>query len=232
MPTEGRDKLARLFEDCTALFQARPGKWKGTPIDIELKEGARPQHSPPYRIPQAHMKALRKEIDRLVQLGVLSPVKEAEWASPTFCIPKKDHTIRLLHDFRRVNKMIKRKPFPLPRIQDTTQQVGTFNFASCLDLNMGYYSMMLNRKAKQICTIVIPWGLYEYNALPMGISIATDVFQARLAGLFSHLPFVLVYIDGIAIITKGNLKYYFEKVEMVLKILLESGMQVNPRRCI
>ena len=156
LPTEGRDKLARLFEDCTALFQARPGKWKGTPIDIELKEGARPQHSPPYRIPQAHMKALRKEIDRLVQLGVLSPVKEAEWASPTFCIPKKDQTIRLLHDFRRVNKMIKRKPFPLPRIQDTTQQVGTFNFASYLGLNMGYYGMMLNRKAKQICTIVVP----------------------------------------------------------------------------
>ena len=127
--------------------------------------------------------------------------------------------------------MIKRKPFPLPRIQDTTQQVGTFNFASYLGLNMGYYGMMLNRKAKQICTIVVPGDCMNTMPSPWVI-ITTDVFQARLAGLFSHLPFVLVYIDDIAIITKGDLKDHFEKVEMVLKILLESGMQVNPRKCI
>ena len=48
----------------------------------------------------------------------------------------------------------------------------------------------------------------------MGIFIATDVFQARLTGLFSHLLFVLVYIDDIAVITKGDLSDHFEKVEM------------------
>ena len=65
----------------------------------------------------------------------------------------------------------------------------------------------------------------------MGIVIAADVFQARLAGLFSHLSFVLVYIDDIAVITKGNLSDHFDKVEIVLRKLLDCEMQVNSRKC-
>ena len=64
----------------------------------------------------------------------------------------------------------------------------------------------------------------------MGILIATDIFKARLASLFSQLSFVLVYIDDIAVITKGTLSDHFDKVEKVLKILLDSGIQLNPRK--
>ena len=94
-----KSALSQLLISFKDLFQARPGQWKGHPINIELKEGAKPQNQPPYRIPQAHMKALKTEITRLEGLGVLSKVEESEWSSPTFCIPKKDGTIRVLHDF-------------------------------------------------------------------------------------------------------------------------------------
>ena len=107
LPDESRAELVRLFKDCVALFQARPGKWNGLEIDIELKGGATPHNSPTYRIPQAHLAALRKGIDRLVKLKVLQPVQASEWASPTFIIPKKDQTIRVIHDFCKINRLIK-----------------------------------------------------------------------------------------------------------------------------
>ena len=38
-----------------------------------------------------------------------------------------------------------------------------FTHVSQLDLNMGYYHIKLCPGAKQLCTILIPWGEYEYQ---------------------------------------------------------------------
>ena len=65
----------------------------------------------------------------------------------------------------------------------------------------------------------------------MGIVMATDIFQARLAGLFSHLSHVLVYIDDIAIIGCSTYEEHMKAVAEVLEILSKAGMQVNPLKC-
>jgi len=97
---------------------------------------------------------------------------------------------------------------------------------------MGYYGMKLSKRARKICTIVTPWGIYEYLSMPMGMVIASDVFQARLASFSAHLSYVLVYIDNIAIIGYGTFEEHFRDVNKVLDIICDSGMQVNPAKCI
>lgn len=109
--------------------------------------------------------------------------------------------------------------------------MGKFTHASCLDLNMGYYGMTLDKHAKKVCTVVLLWGVYEYLSMPMGIVMATDVFQARLAGLFTHLEYVLVYIDDIAIIGYSTYDEHMQDVKHVLEILSKAEMQVNPLNC-
>ena len=59
----------------------------------------------------------------------------------------------------------------------------------------------------------------------------TDIFQARLASLFSHIPHVLVYIDKIAITNIYSLIDHLQKLKEALLILLDSGMQVNSCKC-
>ena len=135
-----------------------------------------PYYAKPYRIPQSLRRTLKKEINWLVEEGVLSPIKSSLWASPTFAIPKKDGTIRMVADFRAVNKNIERRPFPTPHIQEIMPAIGKFRYATAIDLVMGYYSFELDEEAKQVCVIVLPWGLYRYNVLPMGLAISSDVF--------------------------------------------------------
>ena len=96
---------------------------------------------------------------------------------------------------------------------------------------MGYYGMILSKRARKVCTVVLPWGLYEYLSMTMGIDMATDIFQARLAGLFSHLSHVLVYIDDIAIIGYSTYEELMKDVAEVLEIISKAGMQVNPLKC-
>ena len=153
-----KGKFYELLKKCKKLFLGKKGKWKGPKVSIELNDDAKLVQSKPYKVPQAHLKVFKLEIDRLVDIGLFTKVELSEWSSPTLCIPKKDGRIRVVTDYRKVNKCIKRKPHPLPNIMDTIMTLESFQYATCIDLNMGYYAMESNEMAKKICTIVLPWG--------------------------------------------------------------------------
>ena len=112
-------------------------------------------------------------------------------------------TVRLISDFREVNKRLK-KPFPIPKISDILQKLQGFQFAISLDLNMGYYTIRLDPTASRICTIVLPWGKYSYLRLPTGIAGLPDIFQEKMSGLMGDLEFVRTYLDDLLILTKSS----------------------------
>ena len=73
---------------------------------IDLIPGAKAKHARPYPVPVIHLEAFKKELLRLVDIGVLSAQGASEWASPTFIIPKKDGRVRWVGDLRELNKVV------------------------------------------------------------------------------------------------------------------------------
>ena len=110
--------MLQLLKKYEPLFDGTLGKWKGSPVELELTEGATPYHARSFPIPRIHLATLKQEVERLCEIGVLKKVNRSQWAAPTFIIPKKDGTVRFVSDFRELNKRIKRKPYPIPNIQD------------------------------------------------------------------------------------------------------------------
>ena len=225
-----QEKLLELLEKYKSLFDGTLGEWKGEKYHIELKENAKPFHARAYPIPKTYEETLKLEVDRLCQLGVLKKVNRSEWASPTFIIPKKDGTVRFISDFRELNKLIKRKPFPLPKIQDLLLKLEGFQYGTSLDLNMGYYHINLDSDSSKYCTIVLPWGKYEYSRLPMGLCNSPDIFQEKMGTLMADLEFVRCYIDDILCITKGNWDDHLEKLEQVFQRLQAAGLKINANK--
>lgn len=144
--------LLRRYE---TLFDGTLGDWKLKPVSLELREGSVPYSTRPYPIHEKYFETTRKEVNRLCDIGVLKR-QQSEWGSPTFITPKKDQTVRVVSDFRRLNAMLVRKPFPLPKISTTLMQLQGFTFATALDLNMGYYTIRKDAKASNMCTIIFP----------------------------------------------------------------------------
>ena len=130
-----REKLLSLLLEYESLFDGTLGDWNRPPVSIELKEGATPYHDRPYPIPQIHKATLMKEIDRLVSIKVMKRQSSSQWASPTFIIPKKDMTVRTITGFRELNKRIVRRPYPIPKISTTLQELEGFTYATALDLS-------------------------------------------------------------------------------------------------
>ncbi|HEY9708671.1 MAG TPA: reverse transcriptase family protein, partial [Oculatellaceae cyanobacterium] len=223
-------QLLTLLQKYEDLFDGTLGEWKGTDIDIELQPNAKPYHAAPFPVPQVYEATLKKEVDRLVMLGVLERDNSSEWAAPTFIQPKKNMTVRFLSDFRKLNSMLKRKPYPIPKIQDMLQKLEGFQFASSIDLNMGYYTIRLNPNAQRICTIILPWGKYKYKRLPMGISGAPDIFQEKMSELMLDLEFVRTYLDDVLIVTKSTYEDHLNKLEIALKCIQSVGLKVNAEK--
>jgi hypothetical protein len=174
------NSLLALLLKYEELFDGMLRDWKLPPVSIELTEGAKLYHGRPYTIPKIHKATLMKEIDCLIAIGVLKWQPSSKWASPSFIILKKDHTIS---DFRELNKRIVRKPYPIPKISTTLQELEGFTYATTLDLNMGYYTIRLDPTAAEMCTIIFPWGKYSYQRLPMGFAGSADIFQAEMGNL-------------------------------------------------
>jgi hypothetical protein len=113
-------------------------------------------------VPKNHYDTLKHEIERLVKLGVLKRCSDSEWANPTFIIPKKNGTVRFISDFRKLNEMLKRMPYPITKIAQMLQELEKFAYATSLDLNMGYYTIKLDYDAQKLCNIGTPFGKYHY----------------------------------------------------------------------
>ena len=138
--------------------------------------------------------------------------------------------VRFLSDFRKLNKIIHRKTFPIPKIQDMPLNLEGFMYASYLDLNMGYYHIELSPGYKQLCTIVLTWGKCKYQKLPLGFYNSPDIFQENISELFDVFDMVCAYIDGVLVITKNNFHDHLKALDRVLQRLAEAVFKVNTEK--
>ena len=190
----------------------------------------KPYHAKPFPVPRVHEKTLPIEIDRLCQIGVLKKVNNSQWAAPSFLIPKKDGSVRFINDFRKLNKRIKRKPYPIPQIQDMLLKLEGFQYATSLDLNMGYYHIELTPESKQLCTLVFPFGKYKMQQLPMGLSNLPDIFQEKMSKLFEGFEDIRAYINDLLLLTKELFDKHCKRLDRVLTRLEDAGLKVNAKK--
>jgi hypothetical protein len=101
---------------CQHLFDGSLGTWNGKTYDIQLKPDAKPYHSRPLPIPKIYEATLKIELECLTKAGVSKKVNQSEWAAPTFLIPRRMLWFDLFLIFQELNKRIKQKPYPIPKI--------------------------------------------------------------------------------------------------------------------
>ena len=179
-----QNDLRDVLSKYPVLFNNTLGTYPDEKIHLDLKENAIPHCQPrAYSVPHNHRDVFKAELDRLVKIGVLEEGSRSEWIAGTFIIPKKllpgekTPRVRWISDFRGLNKYLKRKTYPIPRIGDILARRTGYEFLTKMDISMQFYTFELDDESAELCTIATPFGLYKYRKLPMGICQSPDIAQ-------------------------------------------------------
>ena len=224
-------QLKSVLQDHPTLFSGGLGQLNVRPVHLEIQPGTKPYHARAYGISKCYEGLTKREIQRFCDIGIMERNHDSEWAAASFIQPKKTGDVRILTDFRKLNAVLKRTPYPLPKISDLLYKLQGFTYATAIDLSMGYYHIPLDEYSQKLCTTVFPFGKYRYRKLPMGIASAPDIFQSIMDELLGDLDFVRTYIDDILIVSDGTFQDHMSKLNTVLDRLQTAGFRANLRKC-
>ena len=122
------------------LFDGELGLYPHEKFHLSIKKDAVPVHKKPYPVPYKQRDVFRQELRNLVRDGVLKPCGVTNWASPTFITPKPgSNTVRLVSDFRELNKVLEQPKYPVPRIQDIMLKQRGYSHFTKIYLSMMFY---------------------------------------------------------------------------------------------
>ena len=190
-----------------------------------VKQRYRPLHPNLREKVQAQLKVME-------ETGVIQQ-STSPWSSPLTVATKKDGTLRLCVDFRRLNSQAKRDAKPLPRIEETLSLLKGNKFFSSCDLLSGYWQLELDDEGKALTAFSAgSEALYEFNRLPFGYSSSGMHFQRSVENVLRDLMYshCLIYLDDI-LIKSDDLRSHINSLDLVFSRLYEAGLRLKAKKC-
>ena len=105
-----------------------PKKLPGLPPErevdpsIEILSGMTLISKAPYRMAPIELKELKTQLQELLDKGFVRP-SVSPWGAPVLFVKKKDDTLWMCIDYWKINKVIVKNKYPLPRIEDLFDQL-------------------------------------------------------------------------------------------------------------
>jgi hypothetical protein len=166
-------------------------------------------------------------VDDLLKKGVVRPSK-SPYASPAFLVPKRDGSFHMVVDYRRVNDKIIFDSYPMPTIEQAFEQFGGAAVFSVLDLNSAYCQIPLSVRSRRVTAFCTPFGLFEFNKLPMGVSVGCQGLSRVIDELFADLKgqYVFNFLDDLVVYSKST-DEHMKHLREVLGRLQAAGFTLN-----
>ncbi len=139
--------------------------------------------------------------------------------------------LRFCVDYRKVNAVSKFDAYPMPRVDELLDRLGTARFYSTLDLTKGYWQIPLSPLSKEKSAFTTPFGLHQFVTLPFGLFGAPATFQRLMDKILRpHTAYAAAYLDDI-IIYSQDWQLHMVHLREVLRALRGAGLTANPKKC-
>ena len=238
LPEDSMDSIKSDFADVLSDSLATAcGRMKGEPVHLELTEddSIKPCHVKTARQVNIHQReAANKLMDELLEAGVVVRVEEwTDWISPAFFVEKPGTSkVRLVTDYRQLNRRVKRPIHPFSPATDLIKRVDPEARWFCkLDAVHGYFQIPLDEPSSLLTTFLLPSGRYRYTGAPMGLSSSSDWFNLETdKAVWDLLVLWLLKIVDDMLVQARTEQELFARIRIVLQRCRDAGITISHRK--
>nr|GEY60607.1 reverse transcriptase domain-containing protein [Tanacetum cinerariifolium] len=138
---------------------------------------------------------IKKEVEKLLNAGLIYPISESPWVSPIHYVPKKGGmTIikndenelvptclitgwRVCIDYKKLNKATRKDHFPLSFMDQMLERLAGNEYYYFLNGFSEYFQIPIDPKDQEKTTFTCPYGTFAYKRMPFGLCNAPGTFQ-------------------------------------------------------
>ncbi|KAL1282575.1 hypothetical protein QQF64_001378 [Cirrhinus molitorella] len=192
-----KQDIVNLINEFLMLFGDTPTQTNVLQHDIKITcDFPIKQHA--YRVNNTKRSIMKTEVEYLLENGLAEP-SFSPWSSPCLLVPKPDGTFRFCTDYRKVNSVTVPDSYPMPRMEDCIDSLGSAKFVTKLDLLKGYWQVPLTSRAAEISAFVTPDDFLQYKVMAFGLRNAPATFQRLVNTVLSGIPNCNAYLDDLVI---------------------------------
>ena len=248
--SDSASALSGQLDDLIAQFADIVAEPSGLPPDrgiehvIPLEYGAEPPFKRMYRLSPAELIEVKRQVTELLQKQLIEP-SVSPYGAPILFVLKKGGALRMVIDYRALNKLTVKNRYPLPRIDDLFDKLQGSQYFTSLDAASGFHQILLQESDRPKTAFRTPYGHYQFRVLPFGLTNAPATFQAVMNKIFDHPKFlangeinplaaladyVLVFTDDILTFSK-TAEEHAEHVKSVLTVLRQQSILIKESKC-
>ncbi|RVW81152.1 Retrovirus-related Pol polyprotein from transposon 17.6 [Vitis vinifera] len=187
-----------------------------------LRGGSKANSSISKKLNPHLQEVVRAEVLKLLQAGIIYPISDSPWVSPTQVVPKKSG-ITVVQ-----NEKGKKLLHASLQVGGAGESLWT-SFYCFLDGYSGYFQIEIDLADQEKTTFTCPFGTYAYRRMPFGLCNAPATFQRCMLSIFSDMVerIMEVFMDDITvyggivlghIISEKGIEVDKAKVELIVKL--------------
>jgi hypothetical protein len=127
-----------LFDDFPELLQPVDSPHVSRQWDHPIETIGPMRRQRLNRLSPTERAELNRQLKDAVEAGLVRP-SYCEFGSPILFVRKADGSLRLCIDYRSLNEVTRKDAYPLPRVDDTLDELKDANFYTHLDLASGFW---------------------------------------------------------------------------------------------
>nr|GEZ86390.1 reverse transcriptase domain-containing protein [Tanacetum cinerariifolium] len=183
---------------------------------------------------------IKKEVEKLLDAGLIYPISDSPWVSPVHCVPKKGGFTVVVNeeneliptrlvtechvciDYRKLNEATRKVYFPLPFMDQMLERLAGNEYYCFLDGFSRYFQIPIDPRDQEKTTFTCPYGTFAYRRMPFGLCNASGTFQRCMLAIFHDMveKTMEVFMDDFSVI--GN---SFENCLSLLDNMLQKTLK-------
>ncbi len=167
--------IEKFYSHNASCLTDIPGETNITTMSIHTTSNV-PVWSPSYTISFSVQGKFMEELDSLLSAGIIEP-SQSEWSSPPIPVKKKDGSIRIVVDYRKLNSVTIPMPFYMPSTEEIISSLGNAKVMSKLDLARGFHQVPVEEASHDLTTFSCKFGKYRYRRMPFGLKMQLVSFS-------------------------------------------------------